>query len=71
MWLSKAPSDNLDAYAGDGDWFKIFSMLEPSSQSLDWNKPENNAWYDALYSQFGSYMLESVSLQNDGGWRFC
>ncbi|KAF2681477.1 lytic polysaccharide monooxygenase [Lentithecium fluviatile CBS 122367] len=40
-WLSKSPVDDLNTYRGDGDWFKIMSVLEPTEQSIDWALPEN------------------------------
>jgi hypothetical protein len=59
-WLSKSPVDDLNNYHGDGDWFKIMSVLEPTEQSIDWSVPENKKWYNSLYSLWGTYMVDSV-----------
>jgi hypothetical protein len=64
-WLSKSPIENLDDYRGDADWFNIESVLEPTEQSLDWSLPENERWYDSLYSLWGTYMVDSVSQHLD------
>lgn len=60
-WLSKAPTDNLDAYTGDGDWFKILSVTKRTEQSLDFSKPENAPYYDQLKALWGTFRLGSVS----------
>ncbi|KAI1818337.1 lytic polysaccharide monooxygenase [Poronia punctata] len=60
-WLSKAPSDDLDAYAGDGDWFKILSVTGRTEQSLDWSDPWAAQYYDELKALWGTFRLDSYN----------
>ncbi|KAF2649429.1 lytic polysaccharide monooxygenase [Lophiostoma macrostomum CBS 122681] len=44
VWLSRAPSDDLKSYHGDGDWFKI-AYAGPKSNTEwelygEWSTPE-------------------------------
>ena len=60
-WLSKSPTDDLDAYTGDGDWFKILVVTGRTEQSLDYSNPENEKHYDTYKSPWGTFRLTSVS----------
>ncbi|KAI2629176.1 glycoside hydrolase [Hypomontagnella submonticulosa] len=60
-WLSKSPTDDLDSYAGDGDWFKILSVTNRTEQSLDFSLPENKKDYDPLKADWGSWNLDSYN----------
>jgi hypothetical protein len=60
-WLSKATVDNLNAYTGDGDWFKILSVTNRTEQSLDFSDPWAAQFYDAFKALWGTYKLDSVS----------
>ncbi|KAI0397805.1 lytic polysaccharide monooxygenase [Xylariaceae sp. FL0594] len=60
-WLSKAPSDDLDAYTGDGDWFKILSVTGRTAQSLDYSDPANAGYFDEFKSLWGTYRLDSYN----------
>ncbi|GAP87380.1 putative cellulose-growth-specific protein [Rosellinia necatrix] len=60
-WLSKAPSDDLDAYLGDGDWFKILSVTNRTKQSLDFSDPWAAQYYDPLKAAWGTYRLDSYN----------
>jgi hypothetical protein len=51
-WLSKAPG-SLDEYTGDGDWFKILSVVGRTSQS----EPPNDEMY--WKHQWGTYQAKS------------
>lgn len=60
-WLSKAPDGvDLNAYDGDGDWFKILNVTGRTEQSLDYSLPENEGFYDQLKSRWGTFRLDSV-----------
>jgi hypothetical protein len=56
-WLSKAPSDDLDAYTGDGDWFKILNVITRTNQSI----PITSAVFYPFQAQWGTYLATSVS----------
>ncbi|KAJ4303566.1 hypothetical protein N0V90_002465 [Kalmusia sp. IMI 367209] len=60
-WLSKVEDGNLDAYKGDGDWYKIHQTAGRTSQSLDFNDPANKPRYDAMKALWGTYGVTSVS----------
>lgn len=60
-WLSKSPVDDLTAYQGDGDWFKILQVTGVTEQSLDYTLPENENMYDQFKSVWGTFQLGSVS----------
>lgn len=60
-WLSKSPTDDLDSYTGDGDWFKILVVTGRTDQSLDYSDPENEKLYDPYKSPWGTFRLTSVS----------
>lgn len=62
-WLSKAPTDDLDSYTGDGDWFKILQVTGVTDQSLDYTDPENEKYYDVFKSVWGTFRVDSVSDQ--------
>ncbi|KAH9893860.1 glycoside hydrolase [Xylariomycetidae sp. FL2044] len=59
-WLSRAPSDDIAAYAGDGDWFKILQVTGRTEQSLDLTDPANNP-YDTTKAGWGTYRLDSYN----------
>ncbi|KAJ2990207.1 hypothetical protein NUW58_g3065 [Xylaria curta] len=61
IWLSKAPSDNLDTYTGDGDWFKILSVTNRTEQSLDFSDPWAAQFYDKWKGIWGTYRLDSYN----------
>lgn len=54
VWLSKAPGD-LNKYQGDGDWFKILSVVGRTEQS----EVPNDEYY--WKHQWGTYQAKSVS----------
>ncbi|KAF2647147.1 lytic polysaccharide monooxygenase [Lophiostoma macrostomum CBS 122681] len=54
-WLSKAPDDDLDAYTGDGDWFKILSVITRTNQSI----PITSAVLAPFQAQWGTYLATS------------
>ncbi|KAI3321122.1 lytic polysaccharide monooxygenase [Xylariaceae sp. AK1471] len=60
-WLSKAPTDNLNAYTGDGNWFKILSVTNRTEQSLDFSDPWAAQFYDRLKALWGTYRLDSYN----------
>ncbi|KAI0438779.1 lytic polysaccharide monooxygenase [Xylaria telfairii] len=60
-WLSKAPSDNLGAYTGDGDWFKILSVTNRTEQSLNFSDPWAAKYYDQFKAIWGTYRLDSYN----------
>ncbi|KAI2632439.1 glycoside hydrolase [Hypomontagnella submonticulosa] len=60
-WLSKAPTDDLDSYTGEGDWFKILSVTGRTEQSLDWSLPEHAKYYDKIKAVWGTYRLDSYN----------
>ncbi|KAI0856166.1 lytic polysaccharide monooxygenase [Xylaria cubensis] len=60
-WLSKAPSDDLDAYTGDGDWFKILSVTNRTEQSLNFSDPWAAQYYDQFKAIWGTYRLDSYN----------
>lgn len=60
-WLSKSTTDDLESYAGDGDWFKILSVTGRTEQSLDYSDPEWAPYYDVFKSVWGTYRVSSVS----------
>ncbi|KEY71338.1 hypothetical protein S7711_05929 [Stachybotrys chartarum IBT 7711] len=60
-WLSKAPDGDLDAYQGDGDWFKIFSFTLPTEQSRDWTSAEWRPRRDMFRSLWGTYLLDTAN----------
>ncbi|RYO77278.1 hypothetical protein DL766_006384 [Monosporascus sp. MC13-8B] len=57
-WLSKSPIDDLHAYTGNGDWFKILAVTGRTEQSIDLSDPENNP-YDPLKAIWGTYRVDS------------
>lgn len=59
-WLSRVPDGDLEASKGDGDWYKIFSLVQPSEQSHDWSSPEWAPSKDMFKSLWGTYLLDSV-----------
>ena len=59
-WLSRDPNDDLEAYTGDGDWFKIFELVQPTDQSRDWSSPEWAPRKDIFKSLWGTYLMDSV-----------
>ncbi|CAH0002245.1 unnamed protein product [Clonostachys byssicola] len=61
-WLSKSTTDDLESYAGDGDWFKILSVTGRTEQSLDYSDPESAPYYDVFKSVWGTYRV--------GSWNF-
>ncbi|KAI0192515.1 glycoside hydrolase [Astrocystis sublimbata] len=60
-WLSKAPTNDLQTYAGDGDWFKILSVTGRTEQSMDYSLPENEKYYDEVDSVWGTLYLDSYN----------
>ncbi|KAF2868281.1 glycoside hydrolase [Massariosphaeria phaeospora] len=58
-WLSKSPTEDLNAYAGDGDWAKILQIVERTEQSVDWTKEENKKKYDATKAWWGTWHADS------------
>ena len=61
-WLSKAPTDDLESYTGDGDWFKILVVVKPTEQSFDYSDPANAHLYDNFKSLWGTWRANSVSI---------
>jgi hypothetical protein len=59
-WLSKSPTDDLNGYIGDGDWFKILSVTGRTEQSLNWTG-DNARLYDQFKAIWGTYQAQSVS----------
>ncbi|KAF2655703.1 lytic polysaccharide monooxygenase [Lophiostoma macrostomum CBS 122681] len=55
-WLSKAPGD-LDTYEGDGDWFKILSVVNRTAQSV----PPNDEYY--WKHQWGTYQATNWTFE--------
>ncbi|CAI6034621.1 unnamed protein product [Clonostachys chloroleuca] len=55
-------TDDLESYAGDGDWFKILSVTGRTEQSLDYSDPESAPYYDVFKSVWGTYRV--------GSWNF-
>jgi hypothetical protein len=53
-WLSKAPG-KLDEYEGDGEWFKILSVVGRTEQSV---VPDDDYYWK---QQWGTYEARSVS----------
>jgi len=53
-WLSAAPR-SLDEYTGDGDWFKILSVVGRTEQSV---QPDDEYYWK---HQWGTYQAKSVS----------
>ncbi|KAI0135874.1 glycoside hydrolase [Daldinia grandis] len=60
-WLSKSPTDDLQNYAGDGDWFKILSVTGRTEQSLDFSLPENAKYYEQFKAVWGTFRLDSYN----------
>ncbi|KAF2799745.1 lytic polysaccharide monooxygenase [Melanomma pulvis-pyrius CBS 109.77] len=58
-WLSKSPTDDLNLYTGDGDWFKILSVTGRTEQSLDFSAPENKKLYDQFKAIWGTFNVQS------------
>ncbi|KAF2661708.1 lytic polysaccharide monooxygenase [Lophiostoma macrostomum CBS 122681] len=56
-WLSKAPSDDLNSYLGDGDWFKIMSVTGRTAQSFNTSNPALK--YDDSKVMWGAYNSDS------------
>lgn len=56
-WLSKPPGDDLNAYTGDGDWFKIMSVTGRTEQSVDFSDPAIP--HDRAKDMWGTYSAES------------
>ncbi|KAH7128146.1 glycoside hydrolase [Dendryphion nanum] len=56
-WLSKAPGDDLNSYAGDGDWFKIMSVTGRTEQSANFSDPAIP--HDRAKDMWGTYSSES------------
>ena len=54
-WLSPAPG-SLNQYAGDGEWFKILSVVGRTEQS----EPPNDEYF--WKHQWGTYQAKSVSV---------
>jgi len=59
VWLSRAPTGDLNSYTGDGDWFKILSITNRTAQSLDFSKPENKNLYDVAFAFWGTFNVNS------------
>ncbi|KAF2257601.1 hypothetical protein CC78DRAFT_549787 [Lojkania enalia] len=57
VWLSKAPTDDLDAYKGDGDWFKILQVVGEEAQSP--GKLLNTMAGDEIDLVWGMYQAQS------------
>ncbi|KAK0745010.1 glycoside hydrolase [Apiosordaria backusii] len=57
-WLSKSPTDDLNSYTGDGDWFKILIVTGRTERSLDFTHPDM-ALYDKLKAVWGTYRADS------------
>lgn len=55
-WLSKSPTDDLNAYTGDGDWFKILSVTNRTEQSIPVEKVA-----DKVKGVWGTFNSDSVS----------
>lgn len=60
-WLSKSPTDDLENYQGDGDWFKILSVTGRTEQSIDFTDPEWAPYNDRFKAVWGTFHLDSVS----------
>jgi hypothetical protein len=58
-WLSKSPSDDLDTYTGDGDWFKILSVTGRTEQSVDFSDPVLAPFYDPFKAVWGTFRADS------------
>ncbi|KAF2471771.1 uncharacterized protein BDR25DRAFT_367624 [Lindgomyces ingoldianus] len=58
-WLSHSPTDDLNAYTGDGDWFKIMSVTGRTEQSLDFSLPENKNLYNEYKAIWGTLNVQS------------
>ncbi|KAF2005056.1 lytic polysaccharide monooxygenase [Amniculicola lignicola CBS 123094] len=58
-WLSKSPTDDLNAYKGDGDWFKILSVTGRTEQSIDFADPYFKPYGDALKRKWGAFYVDS------------
>jgi hypothetical protein len=58
-WLSKSPTDDLDTYAGDGDWVKIMTSGGREEQSVDFEDPFFKPYWDPLKGVWGTYRAES------------
>lgn len=59
-WLSKSPTDDLEEYIGDGDWFKILSVTGRTEQSRNFSDPEWAKYYDQFKARWGTFRLDSV-----------
>ncbi|KAF2269513.1 hypothetical protein CC78DRAFT_564769 [Lojkania enalia] len=55
VWLSKAPTDDLDSYTGDGDWFKIYQVVGRTEQSM----PVSTDPTYAHQYEWGTYLATS------------
>ncbi|KAI0169709.1 hypothetical protein GGR52DRAFT_573764 [Hypoxylon sp. FL1284] len=61
-WLSKSPTDDLDAYEGDGDWFRILGVTKRTEQSLDFSLPENQKYAQYPFDiVWGTFALDSYN----------
>ena len=58
-WLSKAPGDDVDAYKGDGDWFKILQVVGRTGQSANLSDP--TIGHDPAKIMWGTFNSDSVS----------
>ncbi|GAB1315429.1 hypothetical protein MFIFM68171_05639 [Madurella fahalii] len=58
-WLSKSPTDDLNSYTGDGDWFKIMVVTGRTEQSLDYSHPDLAIGYDPLKVVWATYRADS------------
>lgn len=65
-WLSRDVNEDLESYTGDGDWFKIFELVQPTEQSRDWNSPEWAPRKDIFKSLWGTYLMDSVRMNKVG-----
>ncbi|RYP22182.1 hypothetical protein DL765_001830 [Monosporascus sp. GIB2] len=57
-WLSKSPVDDLHAYTGNGDWFKILVVTGRTEQSVDLSDPVYHP-YDPGKAIWGTYLVDS------------
>ncbi|KAK7221422.1 hypothetical protein V2G26_009425 [Clonostachys chloroleuca] len=60
-WLSKSPTDDLEEYIGDGDWFKILSVTGRTEQSRNFSDPEWAKYYDQFKARWGTFRLDSYN----------
>ncbi|KAF2122408.1 glycoside hydrolase [Lophiotrema nucula] len=56
-WLSRAPTDDLIAYTGDGDWFKILQIVNRTEQSVNFTKEGLKP--DPVKMMWGTYLADS------------